>query len=203
MPPSYIWVHAVVLAYGRGQTDRQTDIQTLVTTIHFASSTTHTKCNNGSQWLLHVDRGQHSDGVRLLIAVVAFCLKQSSMTWWTETSWTRTMNFSCSLTSQLLLCALWSSSIYQIATSQLVMSGAPFLFLLSPFSLYFFLRILTSFHFSPPFSPHSPSFYSFDFSLSFPHFFIHLFRIIPSLAVPFCSRKLSLEVAPTNHLNNI
>jgi len=25
MPPSYIWVRAVVWAYGRGQTDRQTD----------------------------------------------------------------------------------------------------------------------------------------------------------------------------------
>ena len=32
-------------AYGRGQTDRQTDTQTRVTTIHFASSTTHAKCN--------------------------------------------------------------------------------------------------------------------------------------------------------------
>jgi len=28
MPPSYIWVRAVVWAYGRGQTDRQTDRQT-------------------------------------------------------------------------------------------------------------------------------------------------------------------------------
>ena len=46
MPPSYIRVRAVVWAYGRGQTDRQTDIQTRVTTIHFASSTTHAKCNN-------------------------------------------------------------------------------------------------------------------------------------------------------------
>jgi len=42
---SYIRVHAVVWAYGRGQTDRQTDTQTRVTTIHFASSTTHAKCN--------------------------------------------------------------------------------------------------------------------------------------------------------------
>ena len=41
-PPSYIRVHAVVWAYGR----RQTDTQTRVTTIHFASSTTHAKCNN-------------------------------------------------------------------------------------------------------------------------------------------------------------
>ena len=43
MPPSYIRVRAVVWAYGRGQTDRHT--QTRVTTIHFASSTTHAKCN--------------------------------------------------------------------------------------------------------------------------------------------------------------
>jgi len=35
-----------VWAYGRGQTDRQTDTQTRVTTIHFASSTTHATCNN-------------------------------------------------------------------------------------------------------------------------------------------------------------
>jgi len=41
MPPSYIRVRAVVWAYGRGHTDRQTDTQTPVTTIHFASSTTH------------------------------------------------------------------------------------------------------------------------------------------------------------------
>jgi len=50
MPPSYIRVRAVVWAYGRGQTDRQTDTQTdtqtRVSTIHFASSTTHAKCNN-------------------------------------------------------------------------------------------------------------------------------------------------------------
>jgi len=44
MPPSYIRVRAVVWAYGRGQTDtqtdtqthRQADTQTRVTTIHFA-----------------------------------------------------------------------------------------------------------------------------------------------------------------------
>jgi len=42
MPPSYIRVRAVVWAYGRGQTDTQTS----VTTIHFASSTTHATCNN-------------------------------------------------------------------------------------------------------------------------------------------------------------
>jgi len=48
MHPSYIRVRAVVWAYGRGQTDRQTDrhTQTRVTTIHFASSTTHAKCND-------------------------------------------------------------------------------------------------------------------------------------------------------------
>jgi len=39
--PSYIWVRAVVSACGRGQTDKQTRM----TTIHFASSTTHAKCN--------------------------------------------------------------------------------------------------------------------------------------------------------------
>jgi len=33
-------------AYGRGQTDTHTDTQTRVTTIHFASSTTHAKCNS-------------------------------------------------------------------------------------------------------------------------------------------------------------
>ena len=45
--PSYIRVPAVMWAYGRGQTHRQThtDTQTRVTTIHFASSTTHAKCN--------------------------------------------------------------------------------------------------------------------------------------------------------------
>ena len=45
MPPSYIRVREVVWAYGRGQTHRQTDTQTRVITIHFASSTTHAKCN--------------------------------------------------------------------------------------------------------------------------------------------------------------
>jgi len=42
IPPSYIRVRAVVWAYGRGQTDTQT----CVTTIHFALSTTHAKCNH-------------------------------------------------------------------------------------------------------------------------------------------------------------
>jgi len=37
MPPSYIRVRAVVWAYGRGQTDRHTDTQTRVTTIHLRS----------------------------------------------------------------------------------------------------------------------------------------------------------------------
>jgi len=40
---------SVVWAHGRRQTDthnRQTDTQTCMTTIHFASSTTHAKCNN-------------------------------------------------------------------------------------------------------------------------------------------------------------
>jgi len=50
MPPSYIRVRAVVWAYGRGQTDRQTDTQTRVTTIYFASSTTHAKCNNNNSY---------------------------------------------------------------------------------------------------------------------------------------------------------
>jgi len=45
-PPSYIRVRAVVWAYGRGQTHTQRDTQTRVTTIHFASSTTHAKCND-------------------------------------------------------------------------------------------------------------------------------------------------------------
>jgi len=34
-----------VWACGRGQTDRQTDTQMRVTTIHFASSATYAKCN--------------------------------------------------------------------------------------------------------------------------------------------------------------
>jgi len=46
-PPSYIRVRAIVLAYDRGQTHRHTDrhTHTRVTTIHFASFTTHAKCN--------------------------------------------------------------------------------------------------------------------------------------------------------------
>jgi len=40
VPQSYIRVRAVVWECGEGQTDTQTR----VTTIHFASSTTHAKC---------------------------------------------------------------------------------------------------------------------------------------------------------------
>jgi len=46
--PSYIRVRAVVWACGEGQT--HTDTQTAVSTIQFASSTTHAKCNN-TMWL--------------------------------------------------------------------------------------------------------------------------------------------------------
>jgi len=51
MPPSYIRVRAIVWAYGRGQTDTQTR----VTTIHFASSTTHAKCNYDSTWRQYIN----------------------------------------------------------------------------------------------------------------------------------------------------
>jgi len=47
IPPSYIRVGAVVWAYARGQTHRQTDRQTRVIIIHFASSMIHAKCK---QW---------------------------------------------------------------------------------------------------------------------------------------------------------
>jgi len=40
IPPSYIRVRAIAWGYDRGQKDTQTR----VTTIHFASSTTHEKC---------------------------------------------------------------------------------------------------------------------------------------------------------------
>jgi len=53
MPPSYIRVRAVVWAYGRGQTDRDTDARNH-TTKHFASSTTHAKCNNSGNVDGHV-----------------------------------------------------------------------------------------------------------------------------------------------------
>ena len=46
MPPSYIRVRAVSSVGVRPRTDTQTHRQTHVTTIHFASSTTHAKCNN-------------------------------------------------------------------------------------------------------------------------------------------------------------
>jgi len=46
--PSYIRVGVIVWACGCGQTDRHTDThtQTCMSTIHFASSTTHKKCND-------------------------------------------------------------------------------------------------------------------------------------------------------------
>jgi len=56
MPPSYIRVRAVVWAYGRGQTDTQTDTQARVTTIHFASSTTHAKCSDFSLVMQYSDK---------------------------------------------------------------------------------------------------------------------------------------------------
>ena len=47
-PPSYIRVRVIVQACGRGQTYRQTNTETRVSTIHFASSTTHAKCNKNT-----------------------------------------------------------------------------------------------------------------------------------------------------------
>jgi len=44
--PSYIRARATVQACGRGQTHIHIYTQTRVTTIHFASCTTHAKCNN-------------------------------------------------------------------------------------------------------------------------------------------------------------
>ena len=41
IPPRYIQVHAGVWECGEGQTDTQT----AVTSIHFASATPHAKCN--------------------------------------------------------------------------------------------------------------------------------------------------------------
>jgi len=43
--PSYIRVRAVVLECDERQTDTQTDTQTAVTNIHFASAMPHAKCN--------------------------------------------------------------------------------------------------------------------------------------------------------------
>jgi len=44
IPPTYIRVRAVVWECGEGQTNRQTDTQTALTNIHFASATPHAKC---------------------------------------------------------------------------------------------------------------------------------------------------------------
>jgi len=46
IPPSYIRVRAVVWECGEGQTPTHKHTQTCVTNIHFASTTTHAKCNN-------------------------------------------------------------------------------------------------------------------------------------------------------------
>jgi len=46
IPPTCIRVRAVMWECGDGQTGRHTDTQTRVSSIHFASSTTHTKCND-------------------------------------------------------------------------------------------------------------------------------------------------------------
>jgi len=49
-PPSYIRVRAIVWAYDRGQTDRQTDSHTDARDHNtFASSTSHAKCNKWSK----------------------------------------------------------------------------------------------------------------------------------------------------------
>jgi len=52
IPPSYIQVHTVVWECGEEQIDRHTDRQTqmAVTTIHFASSMTHVKCNDNNYY---------------------------------------------------------------------------------------------------------------------------------------------------------
>jgi len=42
---TYIRFRAVVWECGEGQTDRQTDTQLAVTTIHFATATPRAKCN--------------------------------------------------------------------------------------------------------------------------------------------------------------
>ena len=52
-PPSNIRVRAILWAYGRGQTNRQTR----ETTIHFASSTTHAKCNDRNTRMHNCDSG--------------------------------------------------------------------------------------------------------------------------------------------------
>jgi len=48
--PSYVRVYAVVWEYSEGQTYRQTDTQTSVTNIHFASAAPHAKCNNSDNF---------------------------------------------------------------------------------------------------------------------------------------------------------
>jgi len=46
IPPSYIWVRAVVWECGEGQTDTQTtDTHPAMTNIHFTLATPHAKCN--------------------------------------------------------------------------------------------------------------------------------------------------------------
>ena len=70
MPPSYIRVRAVVWAYGRGQTDRHTDTQTRVITIHFASSTTHAKCNERAVAFCTVMMGLGQMFIRALTALL-------------------------------------------------------------------------------------------------------------------------------------
>ena len=47
IPPTYIWVRAVVWECREGQTDTQT----AVTTIHFASATPHANCNEKSRFV--------------------------------------------------------------------------------------------------------------------------------------------------------
>jgi len=51
------------VACGRGQTDTQTDTQTRVTTIHFASSTTHAKCNKKASQQTFIDLQSVTDCV--------------------------------------------------------------------------------------------------------------------------------------------
>ena len=70
MPPSYTRVRVVVVwAYGRGQTDTQTR----VIAIHFASPTTHAKCKEidsyiavaAAQYTVHSDACKHCHMPRL------------------------------------------------------------------------------------------------------------------------------------------
>jgi len=63
IPPSYIWVHAVVWARGRGQTHRQTNVHNHYT---LASCMTYTKCDKSNDTdinlllLLFLWRGEES-----------------------------------------------------------------------------------------------------------------------------------------------